>query len=109
MFTANPFALARIILEQKHPFAHFSLHAGLGPAVQLTRITYSDVLDSGPAWGFEVVAGGSMPWGPGALVGELGVAPSFSLGNFQVNTYDSTLSRVRTGGVSLTVGYRISL
>ncbi len=73
-------------------------YVGAGPSLQLVRASVGPEADLSAAAGALVVAGLERPFGPGALALEAGIL----LGGL-----DTSLARMRTGGLQLAVGYRL--
>ncbi len=97
--TAQVFPVSLLALYQI-PFSWGSAYAGAGPSLAAARVAVGDPAEGTLAVGLDAAAGLERPLGPGALFVE-------AVG--RIGGIDSDLARLRTGGLGLAGGYRVSL
>jgi hypothetical protein len=95
--SADVFTLALLAVHSfPQPWARLYAGAGAGLHLALIRLRDEGALEASPA--LELVGGAGLPMGPGELFGEL----SAGLGGV-----DGPLGRLRTGGIAVSLGYRL--
>lgn len=91
---------ASLLISYDHPLPWLTLYGAAGPSLQLLRVSLGQLVTGGAVPGVQLLLGGLRQWGPGAATLEL----SYTLGEFA----DPDV-RLRTGGLTATVGYRVAL
>jgi hypothetical protein len=95
--SADVFTLALLVVHSfPQPWARLYSGAGAGLHLVLVRLPHSGALE--PSGALEAVVGVGRPMGPGELFGELSVG---------LGGVDGPLGRLRTGGIAVSLGYRL--
>ncbi len=82
------------------PFGSWKAYGGAGPSVQLAFVGYDGRFEVTPAFGAHAVAGLSRPIGPGEASAEIG---------YLYGRADGAHASLRTGGLHVSLGYRLEL